>query len=217
MIKTNKYQNVAFDFDSTITALEGVDYLARLKGVEDAVCRLTTAAMNGEMDFVEALEARLNIIRPTRQDLVKLEQAYLDNLVPGVEAVMQALLSQGVNVFIVSGGYTQALGRTVQAIGLPAGNIYAIELLFDARGGYEGFDREALVCRADGKLAALQDLKTRYMGKWAVVGDGMTDYRAGQGADEFIYFGGVCWREAVAAKASVVIEHYDLWEVMRYL
>ena len=47
------YDEVFLDCDSTLTATEGIDELARLKGMEEAIERLTRRAMEGEVPLEE--------------------------------------------------------------------------------------------------------------------------------------------------------------------
>ena len=50
--KLKAAQVFCFDVDSTVVTVEGIDELAALAGVADAVKKLTTAAMEGGMDGV---------------------------------------------------------------------------------------------------------------------------------------------------------------------
>ena len=62
-------QAVCFDVDSTVIMEEGIDVLAAYKGVGDAVVALTAKAMGGTVLFQDALKDRLDIIKPSRQDI----------------------------------------------------------------------------------------------------------------------------------------------------
>src|SRR5699024_9387978 len=54
---------VLADMDSTMIEQECVDELAAHAGVGEQVAALTTRAMNGELDFAEALHARVALLR----------------------------------------------------------------------------------------------------------------------------------------------------------
>lgn len=58
---------VCFDVDSTVSMDEGIDVLALFSGSGQEVAEMTKKAMSGKMSFEEALNARLNIIRPSFQ------------------------------------------------------------------------------------------------------------------------------------------------------
>ncbi len=100
---------VFFDCDSTLSAIEGIDELARHKGKEWRVGVLTEKAMNGDLDLAEVYGKRLQAIRPTRGQLNAIAERYWETLVPDAEAVIAALRLLGKQVFIVSGGSPDAL------------------------------------------------------------------------------------------------------------
>jgi phosphoserine phosphatase len=56
---------IFFDCDSTLSAIEGVDELARLKGKEWRVGLLTQKAMDGDLDLSDVYGKRLKAIRPS--------------------------------------------------------------------------------------------------------------------------------------------------------
>src|SRR5258708_40352279 len=105
---------IFFDCDSTLSAIEGVDELARMKGKEWRVGLLTQKAMDGDLDLAEVYGKRLRAIRPTRGQLAAIEQMYWDTLVPDAQAVIAALHFLGKQVYIISGG-----------VGAPAGGFCA--------------------------------------------------------------------------------------------
>ena len=84
---------IAFDCDSTLSAIEGVDELARLAGddvfrqVED----LTNQAMNGEIPIEEIFARRLELINPTRQQCVEIGKAYLKEIEPTAKETISKL------------------------------------------------------------------------------------------------------------------------------
>jgi phosphoserine phosphatase len=63
------YQNIIFDCDSTLTTIEGIDWLAKRKGKEAEVQVLTAQAMDGRIEFEQVFAKRLALIRPERKDL----------------------------------------------------------------------------------------------------------------------------------------------------
>lgn len=65
---------VFFDCDSTLSTIEGIDELARLKGVEDRIVELTNAAMDGKIPLQEVYAERLRLLSPTRADMRAIEE-----------------------------------------------------------------------------------------------------------------------------------------------
>jgi len=96
---------VAFDMDSTLIQIEVINELAAAAGVGDEVAAITQEAMNGEIDFKEALRRRL---RP----LKGLPTSVLDEIIrrlpltEGAERLIRTLKTLGYKTAILSGGFT---------------------------------------------------------------------------------------------------------------
>ncbi|MBW8733715.1 MAG: phosphoglycerate dehydrogenase, partial [Asticcacaulis sp.] len=68
------------DFDSTFTTVEALDILAELLSAADParaadvalIKTLTDQAMSGEISFADALQRRIQILKPTRDDIAAL-------------------------------------------------------------------------------------------------------------------------------------------------
>ena len=50
---------VFFDLDSTLSKIEGLDWIAEKKGVGERMKEITRKAMNGEMDIPSALKEKM--------------------------------------------------------------------------------------------------------------------------------------------------------------
>lgn len=96
---------IVFDADSTLVAGEVIDELARRAGVEDEVRSLTRRAMDGEIDFGEALSRRVALLAGlTVEDLE--DVACSVPLTPGAEETVAALQALGFKIGVISGGFT---------------------------------------------------------------------------------------------------------------
>src|SRR5262245_45909312 len=100
--------DVFFDCDSTLSTIEGIDELARLKGVEARIVELTNAAMDGQIPLQEVYAERLRLLAPTRADMRAIEDAYKKTVVPDARETIAALHELGRRVFIVRGGLADA-------------------------------------------------------------------------------------------------------------
>src|SRR5689334_13367586 len=112
------FRTLLLDVDSTLAALEGIDWLATRRGPDVArqVAEATDRAMRGEIALDAVYGERLGLVQPGRDDLAALAQAYHDALVPGAREAIARLQGAGVRVVLVSGGIRQALlplGRTL--------------------------------------------------------------------------------------------------------
>jgi len=205
---------VCFDVDSTVCTDEGIDELADYLGAGEAVAEWTSRAMNGGVPYQESLKARLDLMKPSR----KAVQAYLSThpplLSPGIKQLIAALQAQGKAVYLVSGGFRQLIYPVAAAVGVPEGNVYANNILFEdtEEGLYNGFDEEEFTSREGGKARAAAFLKSKHGHETLVmVGDGATDLeaRTPEGANIFIGYGGAQVREAVAKEADWYVYSFE--------
>jgi len=96
---------VVFDCDSTIIRAEVIDELAKVAGVDKRVKRVTQRAMDGEIDFFEAITERVGLLKGLTEDqLKKLTRSI--HLTPGAEDLISSLKSMGYKVAVISGGFT---------------------------------------------------------------------------------------------------------------
>jgi D-3-phosphoglycerate dehydrogenase len=182
------------DFDSTLVRVEALDVLAAMlvrgnparAADATAVAEITERAMAGELDFTEALEARLAILRPRREDVAALVELLREELTPS--ALEQRAFLGTPAVYVMSGGFREWVEPVVAGLGVPAERVLANTLVFETAGEATGFDRANPLSRSGGKAAAVRALALR--GEVIVVGDGWTDYevRAAGAADRFYAF-----------------------------
>jgi phosphoserine phosphatase len=224
------YDLVFFDCDSTLTRIEGIDELARLKGLFEGVQRLTAAAMEGEVHLASVYDQRLDLLRPTRADLRAVERLYRANETPDAHEVVAALQGLERQVFIVSGGLALAVAAFGESLGVPRGHIHAVDVAFNRLAGRwwdydldrEGFnpDEQYLdhdagpLTEAHGKADVVRRLREGQPGQALLVGDGVSDLMARPAVDLLVGYGGVVRRARVAAEADVFIECESLAPVL---
>ena len=95
---------VVMDLDSTLVQAEVIDELARLAGCAEAVRAVTARAMNGELDFKEALRSRVALLRGLTVAQLEGVAAALP-LTPGAERLIRILKRLGYRTAIISGGF----------------------------------------------------------------------------------------------------------------
>lgn len=180
---------IAFDCDSTLSAIEGVDELARLAGPEifQQVEDLTNQAMNGEVAVEEVFARRLDLIRPTRVQCQQIGQRYLETIEPTARETIAALQDDGWTCLIISGGFTPCIEPLARELGIE--RIEAVPLRFDRDGSYAGFDESYPTTRSGGKPEIISTLKeTLSPDVIAMVGDGASDLETAPFVDHFIGF-----------------------------
>ena len=96
---------VIFDCDSTIIQEEVIDELAKVAGVSEKVQAMTDRAMQGELDFEEALKERVSLLKGLKaEQLERLSGAI--NLTAGAEELIATLHFMGYKIGVISGGFT---------------------------------------------------------------------------------------------------------------
>lgn len=180
---------IAFDCDSTLSAIEGIDELARLAGddifrqVED----LTNQAMNGEIAIEEVFGKRLELIRPTRQQCEEIGRQYIDAIEPTAKETISMLKESGWDCIIISGGFVACIQPLADYLDIST--IEAVPIYFDDSGNYAGFDRDYPTTRNGGKPEILKQVAQKYSAeRIAMVGDGVSDLETEDFVDQFIGF-----------------------------
>jgi len=95
---------VVFDMDSTLIQGEVINVLAQHAGAGDQVAEITTAAMNGQIDFKESLTRRVALLRGLDEKVLS-EIARNLTLTEGAERVVDTLKKLGYKIGIISGGF----------------------------------------------------------------------------------------------------------------
>ncbi|CAI4227931.1 unnamed protein product [Auanema sp. JU1783] len=204
---------VCFDVDSTVCQDEAIDELANYLGVGEEVANVTRAAMNGNARFRDALAARLQVMKPSYEQVEEYATKTKPKLTPGIQSLVRLLLDRGTQVYLVSGGFRRLIIPVADILGVDRKHIYANEILFDINKKYCGFDTNEPTSDSGskdvGKPAVIALLKKKFNYKNVVmVGDGATDLEACPPADTFIGFGGNQIREAVKNRADWFVTNF---------
>ncbi len=193
------------DMDSTIITSETLDELAAHAGIKQQIAQITQRSMNGELDFAEALRARVAMLKGLR--LSALEQTWASTqFCPGAHTLVATMKSFGATTALVSGGFSFFTSRVAQALGFDE---HRANVLLDDGSALTG-EVAAPVLDKDAKLAALHELAAKRGVKLAAtlaVGDGANDLPMLQAAGL-----GVAYypKPVVAAQVENQIEHTDL-------
>ncbi len=219
---------VFFDCDSTLSTVEGIDELAKLKGKEQRVGLLTQKAMDGDLDLEEVYGKRLRAIRPTRGQLKAIEERYWETIVTDVPEVLSALRFLGKEVFVISGGLAEPVRGFARRLGVDANNIRAVELEYNELSGewwryheprtqqgqtYLDYDEGPLTITS-GKPKIINELAGGRPGRRMMIGDGSSDLATRSVVDLFVGFGGVVTREKVRAQAETFIHSKSISPVL---
>lgn len=198
---------LCFDCDSTLSAIEGVDELARLRGpaVYAEVEAQTAAAMEGRISVESVFGRRLAIIRPGRADAEAIGRLYLEHIEPTAADTVAAARAAGWTPVILSGGFRPCIAPLATHLGIE--RVEAVDLYFDSAGHYTGFDEHYPTTRSGGKPVAIAALRRELQPvRTVMVGDGVSDLETRDEVDLFIGFGRYAERAKVKAGAHAYIK-----------
>ncbi len=194
------------DMDSTMITVECIDELADYAGIKPQIAEVTERAMRGELDFAEALDARVALLRGLDESAIDRCLAERVRIMPGAEALVKTMRTRGATCVLVSGGFT----RFAEPVGAKIGfdRVIANRLVI-ARGALDGTVERPIVDSAT-KEATLLDTR-------AALGlDPMATLAVGDGANDLPMIReaglGVAYhaKPIVAAAAAARVDHGDL-------
>jgi phosphoserine phosphatase len=209
---------VYFDCDSTLTAIEGVDELLQFApaALRAEIAAMTTAAMEGKLPLADVYATRLAKLAPTRDQLERVGQLYIERLTRDAAATVAALQHVGKHVGILSGGLLPPVQAVARHVGIPLANVHAVPIAFDAAGRYLDFDRHSPLARNGGKVEVARMLPSAHV-PLAFVGDGVTDLETQGHVARFVGFGGVVVRSVVQAGAEVFVASPSLAAILPHV
>lgn len=205
----SRFNSIIFDVDSTLSGVEGIDWLAAQRGPEIAAwsAGLTERAMEGEIPIEAVYAERMRIVKPSLPEIQQLGKVYLDRIAAGAAETIGALRAHDIKVVMISGGLREAILPLAGELGVGEENVYAVSVFFDEQGKYAGFDDASLLTRQSGKRTTVGQMDLK--GPILAVGDGMTDCEIKPVVQGFAAFTGFVRREAVIERADYVIETFD--------
>jgi phosphoserine phosphatase len=194
------------DMDSTMIQQECIDELADVAGFGPRVAAITARAMNGELDFEDALRERVALLRDLPVSVIDDVIATRITLMPGGPALLATMKANGAHAALVSGGFTDFTARIAATLGFDehrANTLLAENGLLTGQVAHPILGKQA-------KVQALHDITTR-LGLTPqdvlAVGDGANDLGmlalAGTGV-------ALHAKPAVAAQCTVRVNHGDL-------
>lgn len=105
------------DMDSTMITVECIDELADYAGIKSEIAAITERAMQGELDFEEALRGRVALLEGLETAAIQLCLDERVKIMPGAETLVRTMAGRGATTILVSGGFTKFASPVAQAIG----------------------------------------------------------------------------------------------------
>jgi phosphoserine phosphatase len=205
----SRFNSVVFDVDSTLSGIEGIDWLAALRGsdVSKWSAALTDRAMRGEIPIEAVYGERMKAVHPTKSEIAELSEEYISRVAPGAKDTLAALRAADIELAMISGGLREAILPLAKELGVREDHVHAVSIFFASDGGYGGFDEASPLTRQTGKKTMVAAMGLR--GPILAVGDGMTDCEMKSEVAKFAAFTGFTRRAPVVERADFVIDNFD--------
>jgi phosphoserine phosphatase len=208
-----RFRSVIVDVDSTVSAIEGIDWLAsrRSEALRAQVAESTDRAMRGEIRIADVFAARLRLVAPSRDEVAELAGEYVSRLESGAAESLARLTNLGVRVVLISGGIREAIIPLARHLGIPEGDVHAVRVYFAEDGTYAGFDEASPMTRNGGKATVVRSLALAR--PTLGLGDGVTDLELKTAippaVDSFAAYTGVIERQVVTSAADYIIRKFE--------
>ncbi len=193
------------DMDSTIIMGETLDDLAAQAGLGEVIAAITARAMNGELDFKDALRERVAMLRGL--SVAALDRVWdATRLTPGALELVATMKAHGAFTALVSGGFTFFTSRVAARAGF---DLHRSNEILIEDGTLTGRVAEPILDRL-AKLETLKELIARRglaMEDTLAVGDGANDLDMLRAAGLGVAFHA---KPIVAAAARARIDHAGL-------
>ena len=206
------FKLAVFDFDSTIMDGETIDILAKEAGVADEVSKITKEAMEGRLDFFEALTKRVTLLKGMESSKV---DEICTNLpyISGAKEIVDYLKELNYKVFLFSGGFVNATSIARDRLGFDmdfSNTLHAKDgILTGLVGGEMTFSNSK-----GAMLKKLQTILNIDKKSTLVVGDGANDLSMFKEAGIKVAF---CAKEVLKKEADICIEDKDLKLITNYI
>jgi phosphoserine phosphatase len=194
------------DMDSTMIGQECIDELADYAGLKPQVAAITERAMQGELDFVQALAERVALLEGMPEEVLAtcFRERVRPN--PGAQTLVGTMARRGAFTLLVSGGFTAFARPVAEMIGFQ-----------DYEANELGVRDRVLTGRTEGRIvdsrfkrAALESRQAELglpAGAVMAIGDGANDIPMIEAAGL-----GIAYRAkpALVAAADARLDHHGL-------
>lgn len=194
------------DMDSTMINEECIDELADALDIKAEVAEITARAMNGDLDFEQALDTRVALLKGLDKKRISAVRREQITLAPGGRTLVHTMKAYGAYTSLVSGGFTFFADYFAERIGFDEAVANVLEFDGDH---LTGTVTKPIVDSAT-KLKRLRDLAREHEftpAEVLAVGDGANDLPMLEAAGMGVALHA---KPHVAAEAQYRITHGDL-------
>ena len=200
---------VLLDMDSTLIEQEVIDLLAEYSGKSQIISDITAKAMSGELDFKQALSARVELLAGLDESVIDQVRQKV-TLTKGAQQLITELHNLGHKVGVVSGGFIDVIEPILKDLEI---DFYKANKL-DIRDGKLTGKVVGKVIDGSEKLAVLREFASKEginIQQTVAIGDGANDLEMIQAAGLGIAFNA---KPKVARSADTTLNIKDLSAVL---
>lgn len=200
---------VLLDMDSTLIEQEVIDLLAEYSGKSQIISDITAKAMSGELDFKQALSARVELLAGLDESVIDQVRQKV-TLTKGAQQLITELHNLGHKVGVVSGGFIDVIEPILKDLEI---DFYKANKLEICDGKLTG-NVVGKVIDGSEKLAVLREFASKEginIQQTVAIGDGANDLEMIQAAGLGIAFNA---KPKVAQSADTTLNIKDLSAVL---
>ena len=200
------------DVDGTLILEEVIDFLGREAGREEEISQITSRAMRGEIDFERSLRKRVSLLEGL--PISVFDKVFNSiHLTPNAQIFISILQKNGIQVGLVSGGFTPIVARLAKSLGITYFSANQLEV----KGGF-------LTGKLVGQIISPQ-VKKETLEQWReelklskdrtiAIGDGANDLLMLKSAGIGIAF---CAKEVLKKEIQYHVDKRDFLEVLPFI
>ncbi len=200
------------DMDSTMIGQECIDELADYAGIKPQIAEITERAMQGELDFADALRERVGLLAGLNESAISTCLAERITPTPGAKTLVATLRDQDCRTVLVTGGFHHFADVVAEQLGFErvVGNVLEVE------GGKLTGRLAGSITDADTKAHVLRE-------EVAAAGEGALSLATGDGANDIPMIEAATYGFAYRAKpkardaANGRVDRGDLTSVLTLL
>lgn len=171
-----------FDFDSTLTSVEGLDLLAEIsldnnpdkEEVVRQIQEITDLGIDGDISFSDSLRRRIALMKANKSQLTELIDLLKTKLSVSVEANREFFNKHQDQIYVISCGFKEFIDPVVASIGITSDRVFANTFKFDDKDSIVGFDEANPLSQHNGKVNCLRE--SGIEGEIQIIGDGYSDF-----------------------------------------
>jgi len=210
-------RNFVFDFDSTLTSVEGLDVLAEISlknnperdEVVKKIQEITDLGIDGDISFTDSLSRRIALLKANKSQLGELIDFLKTKLSDSVKANQPFFEKYRDQIYVISCGFKEFIEPVVADLGIAPERVFANTFKYDQDGTIIGFDETNPLSQHNGKVNCLKE--SGIDGEIQIIGEGYSDYvmRREGVADKFFAYTENVSRKKATDNADHVVASLD--------